>query len=63
MSKAEIGGHLAFLFFLETIRIDTGQCLNQTCLAVIDVTGGGKREINIGQFSCCTQRKLPHIAL
>ena len=38
--KAQVDGHVPFFFFLEPVRVDTGQGVDQGGLAVIDVAGG-----------------------
>src|SRR5690606_16378754 len=39
MGEANVDGYTACFFFLEPVGVDSGQCPNQRCLAVIDVTG------------------------
>ena len=36
--KAQVDGDASGLFFLEAVGIDAGQCLDQRCLSVVDVT-------------------------
>src|SRR5690349_7297245 len=38
--EAEIDGDTARLFFLQPVSVDAGQCLDERCLAVIDVARG-----------------------
>ncbi len=48
VGKAQLDGDTAFLFFLDAIGFDAGQCLDQGSFAVVNVSGGTDDDI----FSC-----------
>ena len=47
MRKAEVNGDAPAFFLRELIRVDSGQCLDERGLAVVDVPAGANDE------SCC----------
>lgn len=45
VGKAQLDGDTAFLFFLDAIGFDAGQCLDQGSFAVVNVSGGTDDDI------------------
>jgi hypothetical protein len=45
--KSKLNGDAARLLLAQTIRVDAGECLDQFCLAMIDMAGGSNDEMTV----------------
>ena len=63
MCKAERDGHTTLLFFLQPVGLDTGECSDKRCFAMIDVTNYGNGAGFHGARARWTARAISGISL